>query len=213
MSKPGNADHELPRRSLRGVRPRWRGVVQADVARYAGVTRTTRRDRIALSAAGGLGPLARRPREWPAGLDVAQRNALVAPLTAGAIAAEFATESKPLPHAQGMSKKPPRLAYSRQRVRLVIQLDFCSHRHSERGLELDGWAIKQWNPTRWPVLNDALPGKTEPSSSSPSRASGTRRSAHAARPRHATTRRYRTASTGLRSPQSAVFHSAAFTSA
>jgi transposase len=170
MSKVERKAKALQRRRLRAGRLLQRGVAQAEVARRLAVSRTTVSDWNSQLEAGGLEALKRRPRGRPSGLDASQRRELLQLLTAGALAAGFATELWTLRRVGQLIERRFARSYSESQVwRILIALGFSCQRPAGRALERNEAAIRRWKQTRWPALKKTLPNKAASSSSSTSR--------------------------------------------
>src|SRR3979411_1533903 len=92
MSKSEAENRALQRRRMRAGRLLLRGVVQAEVARKVGVSRTSVSGWNEQLDGGGLATLQSGPRGRPSGRDAQQKLELVRLLKEGALAQEFATE-------------------------------------------------------------------------------------------------------------------------
>ncbi len=145
MGKSEREARLLQRRRLRAGRLLQRGVAQAEVARRVGVTRTTVSQWNSQLEAGGMEALKSRPRGRPRGLDDTQWRELMRALTAGALAAGFATDLWTLPRVGELIKRRFMRSYSESQVwRILVSLGFSCQRPSGRALERDEAAIKRW---------------------------------------------------------------------
>jgi transposase len=170
MGKSEREAKLLQRRRLRAGRLLQRGVAQAEVARRAGVTRTTVSQWNAQLEAGGMGALKSRRRGRPSGLDDAQRRELMRELTGGALAEGFAAELWTLPLVGQLIERRFGLSYSESQVwRILVSLGFSCQRPSGRAPERAEAAIKRWKETRWPALRRTPQIKAGSSSSSTNR--------------------------------------------
>ena len=170
MRKSERQAKELQRRRLRAGRLLKRGVVQAEVARRVGVSRTTVSVWNRELEANGLDGLRARPRGRPSGLSGAQRAELMSALVNGALAEGFATDLWTLPRVGALIARRFGRTYSESQVwRILVKLGFSCQRPSSRALERNEAAVRRWKHTRWPALKKTPRNKAESSSSSTSR--------------------------------------------
>ena len=157
---------ELEARRLQGARLLQRGVRPAEVARRAGVSRTSVGRWASTLAANGVRALRKAPRTGrPPALSEVEKKRLVAALEAGALAQGYSTGLWTLRRA-GLIEKISGEQYSEPGVwRLLRALNFSCQRPAGRATKRDEDAIRRWKKKRWPALKKTAPGNAEPSSS------------------------------------------------
>ena len=143
-----------------------RGVRPAEVARRAGVSRTSVGRWASTLAANGVRALRKAPRTGrPPALSEVEKKRLVAALEAGALAQGYSTGLWTLRRAW-LIEKISGEQYSEPGVwRLLRALNFSCQRPAGRATKRDEDAIRHWKKKRWPALKKTAPGNAEPSSS------------------------------------------------
>jgi transposase len=154
---------ELERRRRRGARLLAGGVMQAEVARRVGVTRTSVARWEKLRQEGGEEAL-RRPKRFgrPRRLSDTQCEELIAQLKAGALAAGFATELWTLPRIRSVIEQRFGVQLTEPSVwRLLRSLGWSVQRPTGQARQRDEKAIRTWKARRWPELKKSRRGKAE----------------------------------------------------
>lgn len=154
---------ELERRRKRAARLLAAGITQAEVARRLGVSRQSvlRWDRVRQRV--GMDGL-RRPAQFgrPAKLNETQRQALVALLKQGALAAGFATELWTLPRIGALIKERFGLSLAPSSVwRVLGEIGWSVQRPTGQARQRDERSIRAWKTRRWPALKKSPRGKDE----------------------------------------------------
>lgn len=164
---------ELEARRLEGSRLLGRGIKPAEVARRVGVSRMSVSRWRQVLAAGGRRALRRAPRTGrPPRLSGAEKQQLVATLTAGAQAQGYASDLWTLARVAKLIATMTGKHYSPSGAwRVLKALNFSCQRPSGRALQRDEQAIERWKKQRWPRLKKTVPKKAAPSSSSTNPAS------------------------------------------
>lgn len=162
MRKSQKLAKDLQRRRMRAGRLLLNGVVQAEVARRVGVTRTTVSTWNRDLAQDGLEGLKAGVRGRPSRLSEEQRSELLKTLMKGALAEGFPTDLWTLARVGVLIERHSGHRYSESQVwRILIALGFSSQRPSSRALERNEPAIARWKRERWPALKKTLQNKAE----------------------------------------------------
>ena len=166
MRKPEKVAKNLQRRRMRAGRLLLKGVAQAEVARWVGVTRTTVSSWNRDLQKSGLEGLKAGVRGRPSRLSEQQRDELLKSLLRGAPAEGLPTELWTLARVGALIEGQIGHRYSESQVwRILTGLGFSSQRPSSRALERNESGIVRWKRERWPALKKTLRNKAESSSS------------------------------------------------